>query len=115
VAPDTYDVVVTLEGFKTLKRGPIVVSAGDRVGIGSLTIEVGVLSETVQVTGESPLVQAQSGERSFAIRRTRSRTCRPPPGLRRACVAAPGVANDTSGQQIAASATALYRRATATS
>jgi len=67
VAPDSYDVLVTLQGFKTLKRGPIGVSAGDHVGIGSLALEVGGLAETIQVTGESPLVQAQSGERSFAI------------------------------------------------
>jgi hypothetical protein len=67
VAPDTYDVVVTLEGFKTLTRGPIAVSAGDRLGIGSLALELGVLSETISVTGESPLVQTQSGERSFSV------------------------------------------------
>ena len=70
VAPDTYDVVVTLEGFKTLTRGPIAVSAGDRLGIGTLSLELGTLSETISVTGESPLVQTQSGERSFAVTTT---------------------------------------------
>jgi hypothetical protein len=101
VPPDSYDVTVTLTGFKTLKRGPIDVSAGDRAGIGTLAIEVGELSETVQVTGESPLVQAQSGERSFAIPQTAVENL---PTATRAFVAlaslAPGVANDTSGQQI---------------
>ena len=67
VPVDTYNVQVTLEGFKTLKREGITVSAGDRVGLGTLAIELGVLSETVVVLGESPLVQTQSGERSFAI------------------------------------------------
>jgi hypothetical protein len=101
VPPDSYDITVTLTGFKTLKRGPVVVSAGDRVGIGTLSIEVGVLSETVQVTGESPLVQTQSGERSFAIPQNAVENL---PTATRAFVAlaslAPGVANDTSGQQI---------------
>ena len=34
VPPDTYNIQVTLEGFKTLKRGGIIVSPGDRVEIG---------------------------------------------------------------------------------
>ena len=67
VAPDTYSITVTMDGFKTLKRGGISVSAGDRVGIGALTIEVGGLSESVSVQAESPMVQTQSGERSFTV------------------------------------------------
>ena len=41
--------------------------AGDRVGVGTMTIELGALSETVTVTGEAPLIQAQSGERSSTV------------------------------------------------
>ena len=67
VPPGTYTLQVTIEGFKTLKRKGIEVSAGDRVGLGSLTIELGALTETVNVVAESPLVQTQSGERSFAV------------------------------------------------
>jgi len=67
VPPDTYTLQITMEGFKALRRGGIAVSAGDRVGLGTLTIEIGGLTETVLVTAESPLVQTQSGERSFTI------------------------------------------------
>jgi len=67
VPPDTYTLQVNMEGFKTLKRSGIAVSAGDRVGIGALTIELGGLSETITVASEAPLVQTQSGERSFAV------------------------------------------------
>ncbi|HEV2985365.1 MAG TPA: carboxypeptidase-like regulatory domain-containing protein [Vicinamibacterales bacterium] len=67
VTPDTYTVEVTLEAFKTVKRGGIVVSGGDRVGIPPLTLEPGALAETVTVVGQSPLVQTQSGERSYAV------------------------------------------------
>src|SRR5436190_5302552 len=67
VTPDSYTVEVTLEGFKTAKRGGIAVSGGDRVGIPPLTIEPGAIAETVTVVGQSPLVQTQSGERSFAV------------------------------------------------
>jgi hypothetical protein len=43
------------------------VSGGDRVGIPPLTLEPGALAETVTVIAESPMVQTQSGERSYAV------------------------------------------------
>src|SRR5216117_1363720 len=67
VTPDTYTVEVTLEAFKTVRRGGIAVSGGDRVGIPPLTLEPGALAETVTVVAESPVVQTQSGERSYAV------------------------------------------------
>src|SRR4051812_39994042 len=56
-----------MDGFKPLKRRGISVSPGDRVGLGTLTIDVGGLTEAVTVQAESPLVQTQSGERSFTV------------------------------------------------
>ena len=70
VAPDTYTVEVSLEAFKAVKRTGVEVSGGDRIGVQSLTLEPGALAETVTVVAESPLVQTQSGERSFAITST---------------------------------------------
>ena len=67
VTADTYTVRVVLQGFKTLRSTGIVVSPGDRLSLPALVLEVGALSETVQVTGETPLIQASSGERSFTI------------------------------------------------
>jgi hypothetical protein len=67
VAADTYSIKVTMTGFKTLERPNVAVSPGDRVTIGTLTIELGALNETVIVSGEAPLIQAQSGERSMTI------------------------------------------------
>src|SRR5439155_13058556 len=60
VSPDRYTIQIALEGFKTLRRSGIVVSAGDRLGLGALAIEVGTLAETVLVQAETPLVQLQS-------------------------------------------------------
>jgi len=64
---DTYTVEVTMDGFRTLTRAGVVVSAGERVSIPVLTLEPGGTQETVTVIAESPLVQASSAERSFAI------------------------------------------------
>ena len=67
VTPDTYTVQVTLQGFKTLRTSGIIVSSGDRLSLPAYVLDVGTLSETVQVTGETPLIQASSGERSFTV------------------------------------------------
>jgi hypothetical protein len=67
VTADTYTVEATMSGFKTLLRKDVVVSGGDRVSVGRLTLEVGGATETVNVTAEAPLIQSQSGERSFSI------------------------------------------------
>ena len=66
-APDTYTVQISLQGFKTLKTSGLIVSPGDRLALPVMTLEVGTLDETIIVTGESPLIQAASGERSFTI------------------------------------------------
>jgi len=65
--PDTYTVEVALEGFRTFQRKGIVVTGGDRVSLGAVTLTVGTASETVTVAGESPMVQSQSGDRSYSI------------------------------------------------
>ncbi|HTL01748.1 MAG TPA: carboxypeptidase-like regulatory domain-containing protein [Vicinamibacterales bacterium] len=65
VPQDTYTVKVTMDGFKTLERHDVPVSPGDRVALGTLPIEVGTLNETITVSGEAPLIQSRSGERSY--------------------------------------------------
>src|SRR5438874_293553 len=67
VAADTYSVEVTMSGFKALTRRNVKVSGGDRVVVPALTLEVGGAAETVNVQAESPMIQSQSGERSFAV------------------------------------------------
>src|SRR6516165_8560088 len=67
VPPDRYSVEVKMSGFKPSKQSGVNVSPGDRLAIGTFTIEVGGLSDTVVVKAESPLVQAASGERSFVV------------------------------------------------
>ena len=67
VTADTYTVEVSMSGFKTTQRKDVAVSGGDRVVVGTLTLEVGGTTETVDVTAEAPMIQAQSGERSYTV------------------------------------------------
>ena len=67
MTPDTYTVEVTMDGFRSVRRTNVVVTGGDRVTVPALTIEPGGAEETITVTSEAPLIQASSGERSFAV------------------------------------------------
>jgi hypothetical protein len=69
VPPGTYTLEIAQQGFKALRRPGIAVSPGDRVGVGRLTLEVGVATEHVTVVAEAPLLQTQSAERSQTIER----------------------------------------------
>lgn len=68
VTAGTYAIEVSMPGFSTLRRPGVEVSGGDRIGVGELTLALGGATETVVVTSEAPLLQAQSGERSFTVR-----------------------------------------------
>ena len=64
---DTYTIRVVMDGFKTTERRGVAVSPGERVAVGTVTIEPGQSSEIVIVAAEAPLVQTQTGERSFVV------------------------------------------------
>jgi len=67
VRPDLYALKVAMQGFKTLERTNVQVSANDKFSAGIITLEVGAISEEVSVTGRVTELQAQSGERSFTL------------------------------------------------
>jgi hypothetical protein len=64
---DTYTIEISMPSFKTARRQGVSVSPGERASAGVITLEVGGTSETVEVRGEAPAIQATSGERSFTI------------------------------------------------
>ena len=63
----TYDVTVSLTGFKTYVQTAVVLSANERVALRAIALQVGALSETISVTAEAARVQTQSSERSGLI------------------------------------------------
>src|SRR5512144_54381 len=67
VRPDLYALKVSVDGFKTVERTNVQVSANDKFSAGIIPLEVGAITEEVSVTGRVSELQAQSGERSFAL------------------------------------------------
>src|ERR1700682_3415894 len=57
--PGTYTVTFTLQGFSTVKREGVEVTGSSTASINA-DMKVGTLSETITVTGETPLVDVQS-------------------------------------------------------
>jgi hypothetical protein len=59
LTPGTYSLRVELQGFKTIEQKDIVVRLEQTVDL-PLTMQVGGLTETVEVTGASPVVDTQT-------------------------------------------------------
>ena len=80
IAVGTYTVTITLHGFKTAVVNECACSRprGEREGL----LEVGALSETVEVKAGSELIQTQSTTVTATIASSRSRSCRYPRGTR---------------------------------
>src|SRR6266576_7083027 len=66
IPPGTYDVKAELSGFGTVERKNIVVQVGSANRI-AFTLQVGTLSETVEVTAGSPLIQTENAAISTVI------------------------------------------------
>jgi len=65
--PDTYVLRVVMDGFKTIERTSVVLNAADRLSVGILELELGAMSETVQVSARVTELQTRSAERSFSV------------------------------------------------
>lgn len=63
----TYNLAVKVTGFKSAEVKDIAVTAGEIRTIGQVKLEVGALTESVQVTGEVSQIQLASGEKSGVI------------------------------------------------
>src|SRR5262249_37723423 len=64
--PGTYAVVFTLTGFNTVRREGIELT-GTFVASVSVDLKVGSITETVTVTGESPIVDVQSTQQQRVL------------------------------------------------
>ncbi len=64
-----YDITVTVSGFKTYEQKGIVLASTERVGLRTIALEVGGLSETVTVQSEAVQVQTTTAARSGLITR----------------------------------------------
>ena len=62
----SYQITVAKAGFKVLKRDGIVLRVGDRVGL-DLSLPLGDVTESVEVTAAPPLLESSGGTVSFVV------------------------------------------------
>lgn len=65
--PSTYKVAVTSKGFKRYEQTDIILTATERVVLKRIDLQLGEISQTVEVTAETARLQTQSAERSGLI------------------------------------------------
>ena len=66
VVPSTYTVTVEITGFKKLDRTGVVVDTAARINL-DLNLEVGAVSQSVEVSGAAPLVETGSATESQGV------------------------------------------------
>lgn len=67
VDPGRYVLGVSSAGFKRAERQGIVVSSGDRLPLGIVTLELGGVTEIISVSAQGAFVQTRSAERADVI------------------------------------------------
>src|SRR5579872_2069747 len=65
--PGSYNLRVEATGFKRLDRNGVALNADQKLALDDLVMEVGALTETVEVTAQTTLLQTTSAERSDTI------------------------------------------------
>jgi hypothetical protein len=67
IPPGTYNIAVEARGFKKLERSGVVLNANDKLALGDLVMEVGALTEQIEVSASVVTLQTESAERSEAL------------------------------------------------
>jgi Carboxypeptidase regulatory-like domain/TonB dependent receptor-like, beta-barrel len=101
VAQGTYDVIVSAPGFRKHTDRSVVLTAGQETSIPPIRLEVGNVTETVEVSASATLVQTTNAEVGVNFSRTQIKDLpmlnRSPQSL---VTALPGVANGRAGDSV---------------
>jgi hypothetical protein len=65
--PGTYSITVENPGFKKLSGPGITLDANDKLALGDLVLEVGAVSDTINVSAQAATLQTESVERSATV------------------------------------------------
>src|SRR5215472_8987156 len=67
VLPGRYTIIVENPGFKKAERRDVNLLANDKISAGVITLEVGTVSESIEISAEALTLKTESGERSSAL------------------------------------------------
>jgi hypothetical protein len=67
IPPGTYTIAISATGFKKYDRRGITLNANDKLALGEISMEVGAVSETIEVSASAVNLQTESAERSASL------------------------------------------------
>jgi hypothetical protein len=67
IEPGTYNITIEAQGFKKLERRGIELSTNTNLPLGEMKLQVGAVSDTVEVTAVGQHLQNESGDRSDTL------------------------------------------------
>ena len=67
VQPGTYMLSINAQGFKGFTKKDLVLTASERLSAGTMHMETGVVTQSVEVSADATPVQTESGERSALL------------------------------------------------
>ena len=67
IEPGTYNITIEAQGFKKLEKRGIELSTNTNLPLGELKLQVGAVSDTVEVTAVGQHLQIESGDRSDTL------------------------------------------------
>jgi hypothetical protein len=67
IPPGTYNITIEAAGFKRMERSGIGLSANDKLALGELVMEVGLVTEQIEVSAQAVALQTESAERSATL------------------------------------------------
>ncbi len=67
VPPGEYTLHVAAPGFKTLDRVNVVLNVNQRLTMGDIQLDIGAVTETIEVTDETVTLKTESAERSNVL------------------------------------------------
>jgi len=67
IPPGTYTIEVQVPGFKKYERSNITLNANDKLSVGDLEMQIGAVSEQIEVLAQVVQLQTESAERSAAL------------------------------------------------
>jgi hypothetical protein len=65
--PGPYTLKIEAAGFKTLEQTDLVLNASERLSAGDIALQIGAVTESVQVTAEAAALQTESSERGAVV------------------------------------------------
>jgi Carboxypeptidase regulatory-like domain/TonB-dependent Receptor Plug Domain len=68
--PGAYTIKIERQGFRGLEQKNLILTANDKLSLGDLELQVGQVSETVQITVEGSIVKTASSENSALLSAT---------------------------------------------